>query len=374
MSARVALLTPFAFPSARGNAVTVDRIARGLTARGLEVRVWDRSLADDAAIEAEVEAFAPTVVHAFHAWRVGPLALRLARRAEIPLVVTLTGTDANHDLFDPERAAVVRRVLEGAGRVVVFDDSIGARVTTALPDLRARVVRVPQAAHLAGSEPFDLAAAWPGLPADRVLFVFPAGIRPVKRPRLPLAPLDVVAARHPRLRLLYVGPVLDDPEGAALRAALAPRAWARYAGAIAHAQMASLLAQADVVLNCSLSEGGMANSVLEALTCARAVLAADIAGNRSLIAHEVSGLVFRSDGELAVMAERLVLDPALRARLGAAGRARVTAEFPASREIDGYLAVYGLADALHDHAGTGPGAPRPYNDGGAPTPPDKEIA
>jgi len=43
------------------------------------------------------------------------------------------------------------------------------------------------------------------------------------------------------------------------------------------------------------------------------------------------------------MAERLLSDAALRARLAAAGRARVTAQFPPAREIDGYVAVY---DAL----------------------------
>ncbi|MEK7838497.1 MAG: glycosyl transferase family 1, partial [candidate division NC10 bacterium] len=117
MTPRVAVLTPFAFPSVRGNAITVERIARGLRSRGVDLRVWDVSAAPESRIEREVLAFAPTLIHAFHAYRVGPLALRLARRAEVPLVVTLTGTDANHDLFDPERAAVVRRVLEGAARV-----------------------------------------------------------------------------------------------------------------------------------------------------------------------------------------------------------------------------------------------------------------
>src|SRR5688572_28444346 len=110
---RVALLSPFAFPSVRGNAVTVERIARGLRERGVTLRVWDLSALDDATVAAEVDEYAPSLIHAFHAFRVGPLALRLSRRAEIPLVVTLTGTDANHDLFDPARAPVVRRVLEG---------------------------------------------------------------------------------------------------------------------------------------------------------------------------------------------------------------------------------------------------------------------
>ncbi len=349
---RAALLTPFGFPSVRGNAVTVTRIARGLAAQGLDVRVWDRSVADEATIEAEAEAFAPSVVHAFHAWRVGPLALRIARRREVPFVVTLTGTDANHDLFDPERAAAVRRVLEAAARVVVFDDSIGARVSAALPDLAARIVRVPQAADLQGTRPFDLAAAWPGLPRDRVLFTFPAGIRPVKRPLMPLAALAPVAARHPRLRLLYAGPVIDPDEGAALAEALSMCPWARHAGIVAHEAMASLLSQSDVVLNCSLSEGGMANAVLEAFACGRAVLAADIEGNRSLVAHDVSGLLFHDETGLAAMAERLVDDAALRARLGAAGHARVARDFSPAREIEGYLSVYrDLATCLQSPRG-----------------------
>ncbi|MBM4439135.1 MAG: glycosyltransferase family 4 protein [Candidatus Rokubacteria bacterium] len=345
---RIALLAPFAPPSVRGNAVTVARIAAGLAAAGIDARIWDCSVTDHAVLEAEVHAFAPAVVHAFHAWQVGPPALRIARRAELPLVVTLTGTDANHDLFDPERAAATRRVLEGASVITVFDASIAARVAAALPDLRARLAVVPQASALADGARFDLDAAWPGLPPGRVLFVFPAGIRPVKRPRLPLEAFDALVARHPATRLLYAGPAIEAAETRALAAALVSRPWARYAGAVPHDRMASLLGQADVVLNCSESEGGMPNAILEALACGRAVVAADIEGNRSLIEHDVTGLLFRDAPELGIAAERLVVDAALRTRLGAAGQARVSARFPPSREIDGYVTVYeGLADRLH---------------------------
>jgi glycosyltransferase involved in cell wall biosynthesis len=336
---RVALLTPFAFPSVRGNAVTVDRIARGLRERGLTLRVWDLSESDEAAVAGEVEAYQPSLVHAFHAFRVGPLALRLARRAEIPLVVTLTGTDANHDLFDPERAPVVRRVLEGAAAVTAFHESIVSRVAASLPDMAARLVVVPQAVRFDAVEPFDLHARWP-LPAARTLFVFPAGIRMVKQPLLPLPVFDRVVAARPDVRLLYAGPVLDEDEGRALARALAGRAWARHVGAVPHAQMASLLSQADVVLNCSLSEGGMANSILEAFAQGRAVLASDIPGNRTLVQDDVTGLIFSDTDGLETAALRLTADAALRARLGAAGRALVDARYPPSTEIDGYADVY----------------------------------
>src|SRR5207245_2075438 len=122
MPLRIAVVTPFAFPSVRGNAVTVERIAGGLRQAGADLRVWDLSITPEAVIEREVEAFGPRIIHAFHAYRVGPFALRLARRHAVPLVVPGAGTDANHDLSDPQRAATVRGVLAGAATVVVFHD------------------------------------------------------------------------------------------------------------------------------------------------------------------------------------------------------------------------------------------------------------
>ncbi|PYM93663.1 MAG: hypothetical protein DME04_10785 [Candidatus Rokuibacteriota bacterium] len=339
MASRVGVLTPFAYPSVRGNAVTVARIAAGLAERGVALRVWDLSVREESAIVTEVEAYRPALIHAFHAHRAGPLALTLARRMEIPLVVTFTGTDANHDLFIPERAAVVRRVLEGAARLTVFHDSIGERVASALPDLRARLVVVPQSVGPSAAEPFDLQARW-SLPPGVVSFVFPAGIRAVKNPLLPLGPLGRLIVHFPEIRLIYVGPVLDPELGEALLRRLSPLRWARHIGALPHAQMASLLSQADVVLNCSVSEGGMANSVLEALMAGRAVLASDIEGNRSLVDDGATGLLFRDEAEFELRVAQLVRDPDLRARLGRAGQSLVKRQYPLSREIDGYRDVY----------------------------------
>jgi L-malate glycosyltransferase len=342
----VAVLAPFAIPAIRGNAVTVQRIVAGLRAREVDTALWDLSSTPEAVVAAAVEAARPRLIHAFHALRTGPLALRLARRLEVPLVVTLTGTDANHELLDPDNAPQVRRVLEGASVVTAFDASIVEHVAGILPDLRVRLVVVPQAVRFPDAAPFDLRAHWP-LPADRVLFVLPAGIRPVKAPRAPLPAFDRVVAAEPRVRLLYAGPVLDRAEGAALALALAERPWARHIGAVPHAAMPSLLAPAAVVVNCSISEGGMANSVLEAMALGRAVLASDIPGNQALVEEDVTGLRFRNDAELQAAALRLARDAALRTRLGAHGRARVERDFSPSREIDGYLAIYRrLAPAL----------------------------
>ena len=84
----------------------------------------------------------------------------------------------------------------------------------------------------------------------------------------------------------------------------------------------------------------MANAVLEALALGRAVLAADIPGNRSLVEDDVTGFLFASDAELAEKAGWLANDPELRRRLGEAGRRLVATRFTPAVETGGYLAVY----------------------------------
>ena len=340
MPFRLALLTPFGPPAVRGNAVTVSRVAWGLAERGVEVRLWDLSATTAATVESEVAAYRPSLIHAFHAYRVGPLALRLSQRVEAPIVITLTGTDANHDLFDRERAPAVRRVLERAERITVFHWSVGVRVGAALPGIRRKLVVVPQSVRLPGTDFFDLKKSWP-LPPPTVLFVFPAGLRAVKNPAFPLQPLGRLVKTIPEIRLLYVGPVLEPSVGDALARELSSLPWARHVGEVPHSQMASLLLRADVVLNCSTSEGGMANSVLEALSLGRAVLASDIDGNRSLVVDGATGFLFLDELEFERRAALLARDPALRERLGRAGSALVAERFSPAREIDGYCDVYG---------------------------------
>jgi hypothetical protein len=307
MAARVAVLTPFASPSVRGNAITVERITRGLRQRGVELRVWDLSVVPEGAVDHQISQYGPTVLHAFHASRTGPAALRLARRAHVPLLVTATGTDVNQDLLDEDAALIVRRVLEGAGAVSVFDESMAARIVEALPATAARLVVIPQSVAF---EP-PASAHWPPLAVLQCLpgpiILFPAGIRKVKRPAFPLEPLEPLRDRYPTLELVYVGPIIDAVEGESLGRLLPRYPWARYLGAVPHD---------------------------------RAVLAADIAGNRSLVEDAVTGFLFGSPEELTAKADRLLQDPDLRARLGEAGRERVNARFGADRETDGYVAVY----------------------------------
>ena len=84
---------------------------------GADLEIWDLSSMTPSSLERRASEYHPALIHAFHAYRAGPLGLTMARRIGCPLVVTLTGTDVNLDLFDAERSSAVRRVLEGAAAV-----------------------------------------------------------------------------------------------------------------------------------------------------------------------------------------------------------------------------------------------------------------
>jgi glycosyltransferase involved in cell wall biosynthesis len=333
MSPRVVLVSPVPIDSPRGNAITVARIAQGLRARGLDVCVKGT---DDHGLAEPATGTPPALVHAFHAYRGGPPGLALARSCRAPLVITLTGTDVSDDLRDVARGRVVRETLLGATAITAFHDSIAAEIAAAFPAVASRLAVVPQSVSLLPASAGGSRAIVHGDPC----LLLPAGIRPVKRPLLPLASLDGLLHRHPGLRLWYAGPSLDPRETERLERALSGRPWARYLGPIPHSAMPALLEAADIVLNCSVSEGGMANAVLEAFACGRAVLASDIPGNRSLVEDGVTGLLFRSETDLADGVEKLATDPALRRRLGDAGRRLVESRFTPARETEGYLEVY----------------------------------
>ena len=342
----MALLSPVYLPSLRGNSITVNRIANGLRARGVELRVWDCSTTPTGQLEVEVEAYGPELIHAFHAYRVGPLALKLSQRLKTPLLVTITGTDGNHDLFDAERSQIVRRVLAGADCVVVFQESMKEQIARELPNVAAKMVVIPQSVHLEEGPPYPLADRV-ALPDNTVIFLVPAGIRMVKNPLFPLGPFGRLVADYPSIRLLYAGPILEAAEGERLLGALASRTWATSLGEVPHTQMRSLLEAVHVVLNCSLSES-MPNSILEAMTCARPVLASDIEGNRSLVEDRVTGFLFADSEALEARSAQLVEDPELRQQMGLSGQASVRALFQLKREVGGYYEQY--------HAASKPGS------------------
>jgi glycosyltransferase involved in cell wall biosynthesis len=132
-----------------------------------------------------------------------------------------------------------------------------------------------------------------------------------------------VAERVPGARLALVG---DGPDRADLEAA---GAWV--VGATDDVR--SWLHAADVVVLHSRWEG-LALTLLEAMASARSVVGTDIDGMREVVRGDAGALVAFDTAALPEAIAARLVDPALAAREGAVGRARVEAEHDLQTQLD----------------------------------------
>jgi glycosyltransferase involved in cell wall biosynthesis len=97
---------------------------------------------------------------------------------------------------------------------------------------------------------------------------------------------------------------------------------------------------ADLVLNSSKFEGGMANVLLEAMIMAKPVLARDIPGNRSLILHGKTGWLFEDGDTLRQLILALAQQPDQREQVGRAAQRFVTEQYSPSQEALTLIKLY----------------------------------
>jgi glycosyltransferase involved in cell wall biosynthesis len=133
---------------------------------------------------------------------------------------------------------------------------------------------------------------------------------------------------------------LRDDLGVATRVA--------FMGEVSASRLRVLLHAADVVVLPSIDRcEAFGIALLEAMACGKPIVSTDLpSGLRVVNQHEVNGLRVPPGDHAALAAalNRLLKDPAMRARLGAAGRRRLEDEFTATQMVEATLDVY--ADVL----------------------------
>jgi len=330
---KILAFSPFGLDAISGNIVTLKRVRDELARRGHEMRIVTVSPGmTQGAARLAVESWSPDVLHFYHAYKTGRLLPAFPSEA---CVVTLSGTDVNHDLENPERRAAVERALAMAGVVTTYNPSLAERIRNRFPGIAGGIRVLPKGVTI-GDEPFDLKAAL-RIPSNSFVFLLAGGIRPVKNNLL--APAGMRGLGGGDTFLVFVGPVLDEKYGEAFREELESKPWARHLTGIPHAAMPAAYRASDVVLNTSRSEG-ISNTLLEAMHCGRAILAADIPGNRDLLREGETALLYRDQNEFQEKARRLREDAGLRKRLGDAARADVRENHSTKKEVDALLKAY----------------------------------
>ncbi|EKE43255.1 glycosyl transferase, group 1 family protein [Oceaniovalibus guishaninsula JLT2003] len=170
-----------------------------------------------------------------------------------------------------------------------------------------------------------------GAPGQRLLFV--GRLARVKGVAVLLDAFAALRAGHPDAHLTLAG---DGPERATLEGYARDLGIAdavTFTGYLGQDAVAGRLAQTDIFVLPSFAEG-VPVVLMEAMAAGLPVIGPQVAGVPELVEEGVSGyLVPPGDTDtLTDRIARLLDDPALRARMGQAGRARVARDFDADRE------------------------------------------
>jgi len=183
--------------------------------------------------------------------------------------------------------------------------------------------------------PRDIGRKELGIPDGVIAIGYAGGLREIKGPdRLLQAFLDKFADRADvHLYLIGAGSMEN-----ALRTAARGHANVHFPGLIPNASR--ILPALDVYAQTSLSEG-RSLSMLEAMAAGLPTVAHDLVPVREIHAHEETALLapLGDRAALGTALQRLVADPALRARLGAEARERAR-QHSIEPMIDAYEALY----------------------------------
>jgi glycosyltransferase involved in cell wall biosynthesis len=350
---RILILTPSAFPALTGNAVTTERWRRSLISRGVVVEVLPSDGSDRAALTSLMQRFRPDIIHVHHVLKGSSILLSgptVSETLALPLVVSPGGTDINLDFAEPGRRENITQVLTMARVVVTQSLDMMMNLRRQIPAIADKIVNVPKASSWFGDEFYDIRTSAGCLSGD-ILFLLPAGIRPVKGNLECLFGMERVHQVRAGIRFVSAGPAVDPSYALQFEREIDRlsgfAAWIR---AIPHTAMRSVYEASDVILNTSFSEG-LSNSLLEAIAAGRPFLASDVPGNRhpALSGGEdmPAGSYFNpcSAEDFVNKAVQLIDDPGFRNSLREAAQLRKRKLPTPEKEADGLIEAY--RRALH---------------------------
>jgi glycosyltransferase involved in cell wall biosynthesis len=323
----ISMITPY-YHQPRGNTVTVKRISDALQGLGHQVDITSITGDDEYPPFPKGE-----LVHGFNAYQFYKY-WSSGQRPLVPYVVTMTGTDLNHNLFDPLTRDEVLQSMKGARAVHVFNEKARDMLWAEAPWVKGKTFLIPQAiAEFPNAEHVEKEP-------NTFVFLLPAGIRKVKNVPEAISLLTALHASDARVRLWLVGPVIDEEEGRNVQQLIKDHAgWIRYFGQVEHRTMGGLYRGADVVINTSLSEG-QSSAILEAMAEGLPVLVSNITGNRDIVTHGEQGFLYEYKEMFLHYARLLMQDRTLRATLGEMGRRYVEAHHSAANEARDIAAMY----------------------------------
>ncbi|MEO8145850.1 MAG: selenoneine biosynthesis selenosugar synthase SenB [Betaproteobacteria bacterium] len=302
--ARISIVTPARAGARNGNRHTARRWAEFLRALGYRVAVmvqWDGKPCD--------------LLLALHARRSHASVIEFrAKYPDLPLVVTLTGTDLYRDL-PASRAA--RDSLRLADRVIVLQEDALRHLDS---DTRKKACVVYQSAN---------PSVHRATPKDRFRVAVVGHLRAEKDPfRAALA----LGHLPQGIEVVQVGDALSSEFNAEAKKHMTRDRRYRWLGGRTHAQTLAWIARSHLLVVSSVMEGG-ANVISEAARIGTPVLASRVSGNVGMLGRSYPGYFsLFDDRKLAKLIEHAATSPSFYRVLKRALAARRVLFSPAAEQ------------------------------------------
>lgn len=254
-----------------------------------------------------------------------------------PVLTSLRGTQVTIEPWDPgkpEQGDRLRRVFERATRVHAVSQAIRDAATTFGLDPAIAQVITPAV----DPEAFKPNSAQQQQRPLRAIAVgallwrkdYETALLAIRRAvdRGTDVHLTVIGDGEDRQHMVYAVSDLDLGDRVTL------------AGRRRPAEVADMLADSDVFLHTSSSEG-ISNAVLEAMASELAVVTSDAGGMREAVRDGIDGFVVpvRDSAGFGAALSKLADDPQLRSRLAVSARARVMERFRLDQQLDAFSAL-----------------------------------
>lgn len=335
---KVLFLTPSPTHLHLGGIASVSRWRDGLQDRGHLCELFGGTTEGGLkqSLEGTIGRFRPDIIHAHDALRTGVHLLG----SRTPWVVSLSGEDLHQDMLGAS-GPLVCEVVRRAGRVLAPNAEAARLVEQRVPGAVGRVDVVPRAAVRLPTTGTDLRRSL-GIPRQRFLILLPGGLRPIKGQHRAFGVVANLRAAGADIEMIVAGPAQDPAYADQLQALARQHPGVRVLPTLTRERMGAAYLDADVVLNTSFSEGA-SPTILEAGILGRAVVASDVPGNRELIRHKETGLLFESEEDLCRQILALYRNRAAAGTLGVRVREDFQRRFSPEQEVGALLSAYAAA-------------------------------
>jgi glycosyltransferase involved in cell wall biosynthesis len=336
---KVLLLNPAPAAMFLGSTATVLRLRGGLQRQGHLCEVFGDTNEGGLkqSLEGTIGRFRPDIVHAHDAFRTGISLLGL----RVPWVVSLTGEDFHRDMLDEQYGMLVCEVFRQAHRVLVPGETAVKLLEERVPETVGKIDVVPRGCVRPSTDGTDLRRSL-GIPRGRFLVLLAGGIRAMKGQLRAVGLVRTLREQGVDAEMIIAGPCQESEYARELKATAAGEPGVRVLPPLSRERMGAAYMDADVILNTSWDEG-MSPVILEAGMLARPVVASDVPGNRELVRHRETGLLFATEAELASCVLAVARNRSAAGAMGLRMREDFERRFVPAIELDRLLSAYAAA-------------------------------